>query len=711
MFPLHCCTTCRCAFDRWSGCNMTDLQITLTEMLRNRQGDTRPNRWIGRWALGGRGSSSMAVTLARSFTVTMNNMVNETPNHYFQTLQHNWKQPFSDCRVSKCADRIYVNHRYNPELNFALDFQSKKKKNGFEEKFARWFSASRIVEIRQLMRVSVSPLAFARSRATSPLPSPGAARKDAALSALTPPPPAYQFINCYFPSRSFALLHRRNASRGQGELRRGPHSSLEKFTGGCIPATKSGTVSLASRIEKHWRVFKFFQVRFLALYFVRSPREKLLYVAPTDSLLASHQCKPGSIPGRVTPGFSQMGIMPDDDTGRRVFSGISRFPSPCIPAPLQSHLISPLSTLTTLLFRVVQISQLNSFFVYWYKEAFKSAQPIEHCTSVQSLALSGDCVLDARDCLALIDLRPIGHKRAQMPQVDGYLKRSVKSDEALGVRASVARIAPLLLDLGPSTNWGKALRHAGQRGGWSFVLRYKRLSRLLNTYLLTPWRALGTFLNVRSLALWLSAGSSRQILLIVIRHPLTTPPLHPRRQHPPRGVGAPKTNSVMHWTATPAYSTRYPGFKSRVSGVSRRGIIVEQLLTAWKFERRGSHHGKLAANPTRLQYPPPPPLPTPTGLNQSNNTSLQVSGSVTLPPRLVSRLPRLCLVLELHCRRHDGNAVRLARRSDEALGVRVSVARIAPSLLDLGRGVPTGVRPSLKARPRPFCRISSFFVS
>ncbi|KAJ8890931.1 hypothetical protein PR048_010440 [Dryococelus australis] len=34
-------------------------------------------------------------------------------------------------------------------------------------------------------------------------------------------------------------------------------------------------------------------------------------------------------------------------------------------------------------------------------------------------------------------------------------------------------------------------------------------------------------------------------------------------------------------------------------------------------------------------------------------------------------------------KRQDGNTARLARRSDEALGVRVSVARIAPSLLDL----------------------------
>ncbi|KAJ8866178.1 hypothetical protein PR048_033702 [Dryococelus australis] len=37
----------------------------------------------------------------------------------------------------------------------------------------------------------------------------------------------------------------------------------------------------------------------------------------------------------------------------------------------------------------------------------------------------------------------------------------------------------------------------------------------------------------------------------------------------------------------------------------------------------------------------------------------------------------------------DGNTARLTRRSDEALGVRVSVARIAPSLLDLGRAATT----------------------
>ncbi|KAJ8867857.1 hypothetical protein PR048_031662 [Dryococelus australis] len=47
------------------------------------------------------------------------------------------------------------------------------------------------------------------------------------------------------------------------------------------------------------------------------------------------------------------------------------------------------------------------------------------------------------------------------------------------------------------------------------------------------------------------------------------------------------------------------------------------------------------------------------------------------------------------CASHGENTVRPARRSDEALGVRVNVARIAPSLLDLERGAPTGTRNSM----------------
>ncbi|KAJ8866657.1 hypothetical protein PR048_032518 [Dryococelus australis] len=44
-------------------------------------------------------------------------------------------------------------------------------------------------------------------------------------------------------------------------------------------------------------------------------------------------------PAGVT-GFPQVGIVPDDGVGRRVFSGISRFPGPFIPTPRRSILTS-----------------------------------------------------------------------------------------------------------------------------------------------------------------------------------------------------------------------------------------------------------------------------------------------------------------------------------------------------------------------------------
>ncbi|KAJ8870601.1 hypothetical protein PR048_029624 [Dryococelus australis] len=68
------------------------------------------------------------------------------------------------------------------------------------------------------------------------------------------------------------------------------------------------------------------------------------------------------------------------------------------------------------------------------------------------------------------------------------------------------------------------------------------------------------------------------------------------------------------------------------------------------------------------------PLPRPTrGRTTAGTTRL-----------LMARLSRPHLICTVQ--RHGGNTARLARRSDEALEVRVSVARITPSLLDLNRG-------------------------
>ncbi|KAJ8893489.1 hypothetical protein PR048_006087, partial [Dryococelus australis] len=51
-----------------------------------------------------------------------------------------------------------------------------------------------------------------------------------------------------------------------------------------------------------------------------------------------HSSVPGSIPGRATPEFSHLGIVPDNAFGRRVSWGISRFHSPYIPALLRFNI-------------------------------------------------------------------------------------------------------------------------------------------------------------------------------------------------------------------------------------------------------------------------------------------------------------------------------------------------------------------------------------
>ncbi|KAJ8886792.1 hypothetical protein PR048_013004 [Dryococelus australis] len=61
--------------------------------------------------------------------------------------------------------------------------------------------------------------------------------------------------------------------------------------------------------------------------------------------LASHQGEPGSTPGGAAPGFSIVAIVPGEAAGHRVFSTIFRFPRPCIPTLLHTHLASHSSSL------------------------------------------------------------------------------------------------------------------------------------------------------------------------------------------------------------------------------------------------------------------------------------------------------------------------------------------------------------------------------
>ncbi|KAJ8865784.1 hypothetical protein PR048_033306 [Dryococelus australis] len=82
--------------------------------------------------------------------------------------------------------------------------------------------------------------------------------------------------------------------------------------------------------------------------------------------LAYHIDQPGSIQGRVTPRFLQMGIVLDDVAGQQVFSGISRFPSPCSLALLHTHPISLASAFKTMVLRATQISLLHSIHITYY---------------------------------------------------------------------------------------------------------------------------------------------------------------------------------------------------------------------------------------------------------------------------------------------------------------------------------------------------------
>ncbi|KAJ8875418.1 hypothetical protein PR048_023313 [Dryococelus australis] len=86
-------------------------------------------------------------------------------------------------------------------------------------------------------------------------------------------------------------------------------------------------------------------------------REAPLWNYP-ESTLASHQGEPGSIPGRVT-GFSQVGIVPDDAVGRRVFPEDLPFPPPLHSGAAPYSLQSPSSDLKTSMSRAAHISSLQ----------------------------------------------------------------------------------------------------------------------------------------------------------------------------------------------------------------------------------------------------------------------------------------------------------------------------------------------------------------
>ncbi|KAJ8888179.1 hypothetical protein PR048_007666 [Dryococelus australis] len=122
--------------------------------------------------------------------------------------------------------------------------------------------------------------------------------------------------------------------------------------------------------------------------------------------------------------------------------------------------------------------------------------------------------------------------------------------------------------------------------------------------------------------------------------------------------------------------------KSDVSGgndAMEPRVINTQVSQQVRTSVRFPINPPLVIADVNVHPPPPPPL--------HNHQKSQQAKIWIVPSLLMIYCPQL----------YGGNTARLARRSDEALGVRVSVALIAPSLLDLGRGSHAGARRTLYA--------------
>ncbi|KAJ8866152.1 hypothetical protein PR048_033676 [Dryococelus australis] len=114
-----------------------------------------------------------------------------------------------------------------------------------------------------------------------------------------------------------------------------------------------------------------------------------------------YRCELGSTPGRVAPGFLQVGIVADDAACRLVFSGISRFPT---ALEFRRYLISPASALKTSSLRAAIISQLQ------LGRAFKrylrvtgeartvASRPLDACHD-KAIGILATPILGRRECL------------------------------------------------------------------------------------------------------------------------------------------------------------------------------------------------------------------------------------------------------------------------------------------------------------------------
>ncbi|KAJ8894760.1 hypothetical protein PR048_000067 [Dryococelus australis] len=97
------------------------------------------------------------------------------------------------------------------------------------------------------------------------------------------------------------------------------------------------------RLQPHGTPLHMFLVRYTCRAGPRCPSRQTK--PPPHPRAPTRHGEPGSIPGGVARGFSQVRIVIDSAVRQRIFSVISHFPQPYIPALLHTHLSSPSSAL------------------------------------------------------------------------------------------------------------------------------------------------------------------------------------------------------------------------------------------------------------------------------------------------------------------------------------------------------------------------------
>ncbi|KAJ8886133.1 hypothetical protein PR048_012342 [Dryococelus australis] len=339
-----------------------------------------------------------------------------------------------------------------------------------------------------------------------------------------------------------------------------------------------------------------------------------------------------SIPCRVAPGFSHVGIVPDNAADRRVSLGIYQFPHPLTQMLFRTHPASPSSALKTWMLRAAQISSLTPWATHSHLSSFhvlsvrnlleSSARPQTHWTSLVGLqALSSIHTKNTRfhrRRFALIFARtlPDGLRRRLSPRI-----------------FSNSRAAP------------------------SRVVEPASLASIFLHCHYIYWN----FQPVSVLTGFLEAGQAAEGALFQEEGKFemahcpspTAPDCLPVPAAAAKQIRGSKPGPVVRWQQSwPPTTIMHP--------LLQPSSALPLLL--------------ISLTPIHLLLQQTFPLP----LQQTNSpvSTIHPSPVQTLPP------PIKTIVLS---HPNDGNTARIARRSDEALEVRVSVAYTAPSLLDLER--------------------------